>query len=172
MDRQEAVQVLGLENGNNLTQAQLRKHYLRCALITHPDKNSGDEESSQKFARVQRAYNLLLEEISLDAALVDEKIRTEELFNLLMRAMKGEDVESELRNLGVPRPSAMFGIDLGIPFERHHPKMPARRNSDGVYEHLNMREAFREAFEDEGLDEEGSPLAGWARPPVADMDDL
>jgi len=38
-----------------------------------------------------------------------------------MRAMKGEDAESELRNMGVPRRWAVFGVNVGIPFDRHLP---------------------------------------------------
>ena len=174
MKEEEALEVLGISKDdeiNNLSPSLLRKRYLKAALASHPDKNPKDIDSSEKFASLQEAYNLLLQKISADQDAKIEQAKTEEIFNLFQRALQGENVESELQKLGVYRPSAMFGVDLSVPFDRRIPPPP--NNQQSVEEEVrDIKQAFAEAFADEGLDEEGNPLEGWARPPQVDLEDL
>jgi len=173
MDRKEALRILGLESSaNGLTASQLRKHYLRRALDTHPDKHQGDRNYNREFTDLKEAHDVLLQEIKDGEAAAAEASHTEDLLSVLVRALKGENVELELRNLGVHRPSDMFGIDLTVPFERW-PRDAAA--SDVPHEHgspVRIDDAFKEAFREDGLDDEGNPLEGWARPPVVDLEDL
>ena len=170
MNREEALQVLSIERDAILTPAQLRKRYLRSALTTHPDKNKNDADSAERFARLQQAYALLLGEVTDGAARAEEAAKTADLMTLLRRALRGENVEHELAQLGVHRPSTLFGVDLTVPFDRA-PRAVAGSGGSGQ-RCADAEDAFRNAFQDEGLDEEGNPLEGWARPPVVDLEDL
>jgi curved DNA-binding protein CbpA len=171
MQTQEALRLLGIAaHSPDLTAAQLRKQYLRAALATHPDKNKQDAHAGQRFSQLKQAYDLLLAQISDAASAAREGQRTSSLLDLLRRALAGENVEDDLRVLGVHRPSASFGIDLAVPFHRGQQAAAAREEGRGQEDAL--RQAFSEAFRDSGLDEEGNPLEGWARPKVIDEDDM
>jgi DnaJ domain len=179
MDRERALGALGIHDGiddlNDLNPAQLRKAYLKAALACHPDKNKGDQDAAKRFTELQEAYNFLFESISTGQDAAREKARTLEIFDLFLRAMHGDNVEVELKNLGVYRPSDMFGIDLSVAFDRRLPPPPSSSPSNCNVEEeppVDIQDAFVEAFADEGLDEEGNPLEGWARPPIADLEDL
>ena len=174
MDRERAWRILGIADRNandlNLNPTQLRKHYLKAALACHPDKNAGDKDAAKRFTELQEAYNFLLQGISAGQDAAQEKARTSELLDIFLRAMRGDNVELELRNLGVYRPSDLFGIDFSVAFDRRLPPSSNQQQQDEPP--VDIQDAFAEAFADEGLDEDGNPLEGWARPPVADLEDL
>ena len=170
MEEQEALRLLGISaDANQITTSQLRKHYLKAALAAHPDKNREDAHAAKRFATLQDAYSFLLDRISAGQAAKQEQAKTTEIFDIFQRAMRGENVEVELKNLGVHRPPELFGIDLAVPFNRRMPPLPPDMQDEP---HLDLKEEFARAFEDQGLDEEGNPLKGWARPPIADLEDL
>lgn len=167
MQEEEALRALGIPAGDDLNPSKLRKYYLRAALATHPDKNPQDKDATQRFAALQQAYTFLLGRVSAGEDAAQEKAHTEKLFDIFLRAMRGENVEQELKKLGVHRPPDLFGIDLSVPFSRHLPT-----SADEDEGSVDIKDAFAEAFADSGLDEEGNPLEGWARPPVVDLEDL
>jgi curved DNA-binding protein CbpA len=170
MLREDALRILGVSvgEGASIDLAHLRKRYLRACLSTHPDKNKDDAAASQKFTELKQAYDLLVCEGRTAATAEAETARTASILELLMRALQGEDVEKELTRLGIHRPSTAFGVDLTVPFLSGS----VARASIAREHDVDVREAFREAFEEDGMDEEGNPLQGWARPPVVDVEDL
>ena len=167
MQEEEVLQALGISAGDDLNPSKLRKYYLRAALASHPDKNPQDKDATRRFAALQEAYTFLLEQITAGDQAAKEQAHTKQLFDIFLRAMRGENVENELKILGVHRPPDLFGIDLTVPFSRQLPTSP-----DDQEDSLDIKTAFAEAFADSGLDDEGNPLEGWARPPVVDLDDL
>ena len=180
MYRESALRALGIGDRNDLDlhPTQLRKAYLKAALACHPDKNSGDKDASKRFTELQEAYNFLLEGVSAGQDAAREKARTLEIFDIFLRAMRGDNVELELKRIGIYRPSEMFGVDLTVAFDRRLPPSSSpctaqNMNNCGVEEPpVDIQDAFAEAFADEGLDEEGNPLEGWARPPISDLEDM
>ncbi len=77
---------------------EIKKAYKKLALLHHPDKNSGNEESSRKFLEISTAFEVL----------------------------KDEDKRSEYDMFGEKgRPKNHFGvsssIDLFCPFYRRAP---------------------------------------------------
>ncbi|KAL4539570.1 hypothetical protein Ndes2526B_g02633 [Nannochloris sp. 'desiccata'] len=180
MHRESALRALGISDriDLDLNPTQLRKAYLKAALACHPDKNSGDKDAAKRFTELQEAYNFLLEGISAGQDAAREKARTLEIFDIFLRAMRGDNVELELKSLGIYRPSDMFGVDLSVAFDRRLAQLPSPSNApnSNTYEDeeppVDIQDAFAEAFADEGLDEEGNPLEGWARPPISDLEDM
>lgn len=164
----EAARLLGIApDVLGLTPSQLRKHYLKRALASHPDKNPGDSHAAGNFAQLQEAYALLLRRVVAAGEASQERARSDAILDLFLRALNGEDVEAELQALGVYRPSAQFGVDLAVPFDRRRPP-PA----DPAAGPVDVKDTLAEAFAAAGLDEEGNPLEGWARPPTCDLEDL
>ncbi|CCJ29789.1 unnamed protein product [Pneumocystis jirovecii] len=53
--------VLGINQSASLN--DIKKAYKRLALIFHPDKNNSSKESTEKFAQIQAAYEVLSDEI-------------------------------------------------------------------------------------------------------------
>ncbi len=179
MDRESALRALGITDRNDdlhLNPTQLRKAYLKAALACHPDKNKDDKDAAKRFTELQDAYTFLLQGISAGQDAAREKAHTLQIFDIFLRAMRGDNVDIELRNLGVYRPSDMFGIDLSVPFDKRLPEVGRKSKGDPQQQQeeppVDIQDAFAEAFADEGLDEEGNPLEGWARPPIADLEDL
>lgn len=182
MDESEALKLLGITTTiDHLTPSILRKHYLRAALRSHPDKNPQDKiESSQRFARIQEAYSLLVDKHTTAAVAATEKAHTRDILGVFLRAMRGENVETDLKNLRVYRPPPLFGIDLSVPFYQKNPvtaaASPRQRpppplpdaDVDVEVEPIDIHQVFTEALRDEGLDVEGNPLEGWARSPTDD----
>jgi curved DNA-binding protein CbpA len=64
MNIKEALQTLEISSVSNLTLESLKKRYHKMALANHPDKNGNTPESTQRFQRIQEAYDLLKREIS------------------------------------------------------------------------------------------------------------
>jgi len=177
LHRESALRALGIGDRNELElhPTQLRKAYLKAALACHPDKNSGDKDAAERFSELQKAYNFLLEDISAGQDAAREKARTSEIFNIFQRAMRGDNVELELKNMGIYRPSDLFGIDLSVAFDTRLPPSSAALNPNNFEAEeppVDIQDAFAEAFADEGLDEEGNPVEGWARPPISDLEDM
>ena len=66
MDLKEALNILEIDIPlNNINLEYLKKQYYKLALQNHPDKNGNTIESTQKFQRIQEAYELLKREISI-----------------------------------------------------------------------------------------------------------
>ena len=61
MNREIAVELLGLESGN-LTLDELKKKYRKLALQKHPDKNGNTKESCEEFRLIYDAYVYLKNE--------------------------------------------------------------------------------------------------------------
>ena len=172
------------------TRSTLRKYYLQAALTSHPDKNPDDSTSTYRFASLQEAYSLLLAHVEADVGqgLSDGDFALcskQEVLRLLRRAFQGENVENDLKRLGVHRPSPLFGIDLHV---RFHQSSELRKNKvsssheacntfvgkdeSEVFQNIQCRDTIKnvdiktvliDAFHQEGLDEEGNPLEGWSR---------
>ncbi|QDZ22570.1 DnaJ-like protein [Chloropicon primus] len=65
----DAYAVLGIEDGPECSQAEIRKRYRKLALKWHPDKNKGSEaeRAAREFDRVQKAYDVLTDEKAKEA---------------------------------------------------------------------------------------------------------
>lgn len=48
-----------LEITKESTQEQIKKAYKKLAMKWHPDKNSGNEQATEKFQRISHAYSIL-----------------------------------------------------------------------------------------------------------------
>ena len=165
MEVQEALRLLQLQGADAaaLTAEALRKQFLRLALRTHPDKNPQDPLAAQRFQELGAAHALLLGRLHQDAGLLAEQGRTSALLDLLVRAMRGEDVDAELQAMGEYRPPSQFGVDLAVAFDGRVP--PAGGSSDcGEAQQPDLRQAFANAFQEEGLTEEGDPVEGYELP--------
>lgn len=169
MELCEALSLLQLPGGDaasSLTAEALRKQYLRLALRTHPDKNPADPGAAQRFQRLGAAHARVLEAVQHGRSLAAEQRRTASLLDLLRRALAGETVEEQLRELGEYRPPAAFGADLAVRFDGRVPP-PPHGGSDGLQEPqpADLRQLFKEAFREEGLTDEGDPAGGYELPP-------
>jgi hypothetical protein len=67
MNYKEAFQILEIDFINtkyeDLTLEYLKKRYRKMALKNHPDKNGNTEESTEKFKKINEAYNYLRSEL-------------------------------------------------------------------------------------------------------------
>jgi curved DNA-binding protein CbpA len=81
-DGKDAYSLLGIGNGLEATEAEIKKSYRKLALKWHPDKNKDKDPKlvAEKFDRLQKAYELL----------TDAKAR-ESLDNLLRVRLKREN---------------------------------------------------------------------------------
>lgn len=171
----QALTILHIEDRyiSNLDHSTLRKHYLRQALATHPDKNPHNNTAAQQqFTLLATAYELLLQSITTTSNIQKEVQHTASVTNLLLRALQGEDVQQQLHQLGHYRPPAEFGINLDIPFDKRMPATTTTTNSSRSSRKYSydMKNLFVDVFQEEGLDEEGNPLEGWARKQETDGD--
>lgn len=57
MNRQEALEVLGITDGSSHEEAKAA--YRKLAFQYHPDRNPGCEESEKQFKRIQEAYDVV-----------------------------------------------------------------------------------------------------------------
>lgn len=57
MHQKDYYEVLGLQRG--AADDEIKKAYRKLAMKYHPDRNSGDSESEEKFKEVQKAYAIL-----------------------------------------------------------------------------------------------------------------
>ena len=81
-DGKDAYALLGIENGLEATEGEIKKSYRKLALKWHPDKNKDKDPKlvAEKFDKLQKAYDLL----------TDAKAR-EALDNLLRVQLKREN---------------------------------------------------------------------------------
>ena len=81
-DGKDAYSLLGIANGLEATEAEIKKSYRKLALKWHPDKNKDKDPKlvAEKFDKLQKAYDLL----------TDAKAR-EALDNLLRVQLKREN---------------------------------------------------------------------------------
>lgn len=106
MEVQTALRALGLPTDTciaSLTAAVLRRAYLSAALRLHPDKNS-DPAAAEAFAAAQEAHVTLLALSASGRAAQHEAASTTRLVDLLLRALRGEDVQAELVAAGYYQP--------------------------------------------------------------------
>ena len=79
MNYTDAFEILDIDfidiNYNELTVDFLKKQYRKMALKHHPDKNGNTEESTEKFKKINEAYNYLKRELK---NLKPEKFATED----------------------------------------------------------------------------------------------
>lgn len=62
--RKNYYKILGVENGRNATDAEIKKAYKKSALKWHPDRHSnssesGKKEAEQKFKDINEAFEIL-----------------------------------------------------------------------------------------------------------------
>ena len=109
IDLETALQILGIDS-SCLEKEEIRKAYLKQALVVHPDKQQQQQpgSSAEAFTRLHNAYCVAMEHCSDGTWVKDQDV--------LMRAFRGHDVEADLRRAGVFRPDPMFGIDMKVPF--------------------------------------------------------
>ena len=63
MNLQEALEILEIDsNYDELTLDFIKKRYKKLALKYHPDKNGDTEESTERFKKINEAYNYLKRE--------------------------------------------------------------------------------------------------------------
>lgn len=67
MDYNTAKRTLNI-NTDRFTNAELKKAYLKKAMICHPDKNNSTKESTEQFQEVQSAYTYLMEFTTLESS--------------------------------------------------------------------------------------------------------
>lgn len=177
MDKEKALRSLGIKHTEvgSLNSASLRKAFLKLALVHHPDKNNdleSKERAKVEFQELKEAYDYLVQVVVESGKARGEQERTETLYAIFTRALNGENVEAELYDLGIYRPPDMFGVDVDVAFDSRLKKKSEDWPSSSEGSILDPKEALREAFEAEGLDAEGNPLEGWARPTNVDLEDL
>lgn len=106
--------VLGLEVG--ATKDEVKKAYRKIALATHPDRNPGDEQKERQFREATDAYNIIMDKINGDSAmLVEPKLKwidakIDEVINALReRGEKGNIRADDLNNIYGDQYHAEFG---------------------------------------------------------------
>jgi hypothetical protein len=153
-DLRRACELLQIDPCQILTAELIRKQYLKLALRLHPDRNHA-ADAAEAFRALGDAYALALAAVAQGEAAQLEVQQTQALFALFLRALQGEDVREELEKLGVYRPSAEFGVDLGVRFD------PRVRDGDDYEEDRqpDVAAALKEAFRDDGLTDEVRPGA-------------
>lgn len=176
MDKEKALRCLGIKHTDvaSLNSTSLRKSFFKLALVHHPDKinhSESKERAKGEFQELKEAYDYLVQVVAERGKAKEEQERTETLYAIFTRALNGENVETELHDLGVYRPPDMFGVDVDVAFDNRLSKCEDWASSSEA-SIPDPKEALREAFEAEGLDEEGNPLEGWARPTNVDLEDL
>ena len=75
MNIKEALQTLEISSVS-VSLESLKKRYHKMALANHPDKNGNTPESTQRFQKIQEAYDLLKREISSANTLPEETDKT------------------------------------------------------------------------------------------------
>lgn len=132
IDLKTALKILGIDSC--LGKEEIRKAYLKKALVVHPDKQQQPASSAEAFTRLHNAYCVAMEHCSDHG---DETYVIQD--DVLMRAFRGEDVDADLRRAGVFRPDPMFGIDVHVPFQSLH---ELKCDDDATKE--NMRKTIEE----------------------------
>ena len=103
MAKRDYYEVLGVEKG--ATGAEIKKAFRRIAMKFHPDRNSDDKNSDEKFKEAQEAYEVLGDEEKKSAydrfghagvkiCLIEQRVvfTCENKIHDLLGARKGADV--------------------------------------------------------------------------------
>jgi hypothetical protein len=161
METQEALNLLHIDcDLEELGKEQLRSHYRRLALRTHPDKNPGDAAAPERFKQLLAAYQTLIQRITVVPA-TDQRGHLDghdssSLAEVLERALQGEDVEHHLRRLNVHRPPAGFGVEKGVRFDARLQPHAGHGHADIV----DLNQLFKEILESEELEERANSISG------------
>lgn len=102
--KKQALEILELNNTeqDKLTIEQVTKQYRKLALIHHPDKNGGSEESTQKFALISEAHEFITKE-------KPDHINLEDIFGGAESV--GADIFNDIFSFGNVMRAAKFAAD-------------------------------------------------------------
>ena len=96
MDYNTAKKILSLTT-DRFTNAELKKAYLKKAMICHPDKNNSTKKSTEQFQEVQSAYTYLMDFTTEDNSDIPDNSQKEptedvpqELFTFMNDVVKGK----------------------------------------------------------------------------------
>ena len=103
--------------------------------------------SKEEFQRLRTAYEVMMEVIGTSTGSAGGRVDVDaDMGDILMRALRGEDVREVLAKRGGWRPGNGFGVDYGVVW--------GGRRVDGVDEEGEEGDGWREALE-RGLEVDG-----------------
>jgi len=77
MDIEEACNIFQIYSFNNIDGNTLKKKYYKLSLLHHPDKHNNSKESTEKFKKINMAYELLKLEINEEDDFIENNVNYE-----------------------------------------------------------------------------------------------
>jgi hypothetical protein len=77
MDIEEACNIFQIYSFNNIDGSFLKKKYYKLSLLHHPDKHNNSKESTEKFKKINMAYELLKLEINEEDDFIENNVNYE-----------------------------------------------------------------------------------------------
>ena len=77
MDIEEACNIFQIYSFNNIDGKFLKKKYYKLSLLHHPDKHNNSSESTEKFKKINMAYELLKQEINEEDDFIENNVNYE-----------------------------------------------------------------------------------------------
>lgn len=77
MDIEEACNIFQIYSFNNIDGKFLKKKYYKLSLLHHPDKHNNSSESTEKFKKINMAYELLKQEINEEDEVKENNVNYE-----------------------------------------------------------------------------------------------
>jgi len=77
MDIEEACNIFQIYSFNNIDGNTLKKKYYKLSLLHHPDKHNNSKESTEKFKKINMAYELLKIEINEEDDFIENNVNYE-----------------------------------------------------------------------------------------------
>ena len=77
MDIEEACNIFQIYSFNNIDGKFLKKKYYKLSLLHHPDKHNNSRESTEKFKKINMAYELLKQEINEEDDFIENNVNYE-----------------------------------------------------------------------------------------------
>jgi hypothetical protein len=77
MDIEEACNIFQIYSFNNIDGSFLKKKYYKLSLLHHPDKHNNSKESTEKFKKINMAYELLKIEINEEDDFIENNVNYE-----------------------------------------------------------------------------------------------
>ena len=77
MDIEEACNIFQIYSFNNIDGNTLKKKYYKLSLLHHPDKHNNSRESTEKFKKINMAYELLKLEINEEDDFIENNVNYE-----------------------------------------------------------------------------------------------